>query len=415
MIKFQRKVFSNGLVFLHHYDETTPFVVVNLLYKVGAKHEHPDRTGFAHLFEHLMFEGTENVPNYDHPLQEAGGINNAFTNNDFTNYYIKLPKENLELALWLEADRMQHLKFNEDSLSTQKKVVIEEFKENYTNKPYGDVWHILRSMVYEKHPYQWPTIGKEFSHIEEASLEEVQSFFNNHYLPNNAIISVCGNIGAEKSARLVEQLMGEIPDHERLPVEYSDEPAQNQAKFTQVKKKVPLDAIFIVFKMEGRLTRDYYTADLISDVLGNGKSSRLREQLVKKQKLFVSIDAYITGSIDNGLFVFEGKLKEGIEPDVAKAAIWNEIDQIKKNKVAKHELEKVKNKTVTYMAFSENDLLSRAIGLCYYEMLGDPEMINHEERKYLDISADEIQDFVQKNLNESQSTTLYYLNEDIHN
>ena len=411
MIHFTKEKYSNGLTLIHHQDETTPFVVVNVLYKVGARNEFKDKTGFAHLFEHLMFEGTVNQPSYDHPIQQAGGTNNAFTNNDFTNYYIKLPKENLELAVWLEADRMQFLDINQVSLDTQKKVVIEEFKENYTNKPYGDIWHILRALVYEAHPYKWPTIGKDYSHIKHASLEDVVNFYNTHYQPNNAIVSICGNVNLAKAKLLGDKLLSDIKNKSTHHSNIPEEPLQTKAKIKTVHRAVPQDRIYIVFKMPGRSEMGYYIADVLSDILASGKSSRLKHRLEKQLPLFTEVDTYVTGTLDTGMMVFEGKLKNDITPEEGKDALWKEINLLQSELVNEIELEKVKNKMLTYMAFSENDLMNRAIGLCYHEMLDDASGINEEEEKYMSIRASDIQNFAKKYLNVNQSSTLFYLKE----
>ncbi len=409
MIEFSKHIYPNGLTFLHHKDVSTPFVVVNVLYKVGARNEHKDRTGFAHLFEHLMFEGTTNLAHFDHPIQEAGGSNNAFTNNDFTNYYIKIPKENLELALWLEADRMQSLDINQDSLDNQKKVVIEEFKENYTNKPFGDVWHILRSVVYKDHPYQWPTIGKDYNHIEEASLNDVVEFYKTHYQPENAILSICGNVSEEEARNLSDKILGTIPNYSHSKPDISIEREQNEARFKEVRRDVPQDAVYIVFKMPERNSYEYYVADILSDILASGKSSRLKDKLITELNLFTKVDCYITGSIDKGMFAFEGSLRQGVTPEEGQKAIWTEINCIKDEVVSQFELEKVKNKLLTYMAFSENDLMNRSIGLCYHEMLGDAAKINNEEGKYIKVSAKDIREFSNKYFLEEKSSTLFYL------
>lgn len=408
MISFNRKQYPNGLTLLHHADQTTPFAVVNILYKVGARNEDPHRTGFAHLFEHLMFEGTKGVPSFDEPLQRAGGINNAFTNNDYTNYYIKIPRENAELALALESDRMQNLDINGDKLSTQKKVVIEEFKENYTNKPYGDVWHTLRQMVYREHPYKWPTIGKDFTHIQDASLDEVKAFYHKYYLPSNAIICIAGNMSFEESCELVDNYFGRKEGPFITDVSFF-EPLQSEAVTQTVERDVPLDAIYIAFKVSGRKEDDYYTADMLSDILAGSRSSRLIQRLVKKKKLFIQIDAYISGSVDTGLFVFDGKLAEGVDIKEAEAAIWEEIESLQQEEVDAREMEKVKNKLLTSMNFSENSLLSRAISLCYHEMLGDAAAVNEEESRYEQVDGARIKAFVNRYLNRAQSTTLKYL------
>ena len=411
MISYSKNTLSNGLTLLHHHDPSTPFVVLNLLYKVGAKNEDAERTGFAHLFEHLMFEGTKEVPNFDQPLQEAGGINNAFTNNDYTNYYIKLPKENIELALYLEADRMQNLNINEQMLNTQKKVVIEEFKENYTNKPYGDVWHILRSMVYEQHPYQWPTIGKDHQHIAEAQLSDVISFYKHYYHPANLVLCIAGNISESKALELSNKYLGTIINNQQSNGQSFDEPLQKQEKKKALTRDVPLDALYIAFKMPGRLDETYYTADILSDVLAGSKSARFKERLVKQQQLFVNVDAYITGSVDTGIFVVEGRLRECVSMADAESAVWKELDLMTNLGPDQEELQKVKNKLITYMNFSENNLLSRAIGLSFHEMLGDANRINEEEKHYMAVETEDVVQFCSNFLNRQQSTTLHYLKE----
>lgn len=408
-ILFERKRLSNGLTVVHHLDRDTPFVVVNTLYKVGAKHESPEKTGFAHLFEHLMFEGTKKVPYFDGPLQEAGGENNAFTNNDYTNYYDIVPAINAELPIWLEADRMQHLNINAKSLKLQKKVVIEEFKENYINPPYGDIQHLIRTMVYPTHPYQWPTIGKDISHIQDATLKEVQNFFDTYYVPNNAVIVIAGNISAEKSFEYVEKWMGDIPKGADNTYELKEEIPQTHSKKLDHRSDVPQNMIIISFPMPGRLQQGSFEGDLLTDILSAGSSSRLHHQLVKQKEYFSEIDAYITGSVETGMFVIEGKISEGVEMQIAENAIWEEIELLKKVLISDIELEKVKNQMMTYMRFSDASLLNKAISLAYYEMLGDAEMINHEADEYEKISALDIKNFSTKYLNKEQSNTLYYL------
>jgi len=409
MIEFNRHVLENGLTLLHHEDATTPFVVVNLLYKVGARNEDADHTGFAHLFEHLMFEGTEDVPSFDRPLQEAGGINNAFTNNDYTNYYIKLPKENAALALYLEADRMQHLDIDKTKLDTQKKVVIEEFKENYTNKPYGDVWHLLREMVYKEHPYQWPTIGKDFEHIRKASLDSVVSFFKSYYNPCNSILCLAGNLTFEEAKELTETYLSQISNQSPAPDEVFSEPEQQKIRRKTVHRDIPQDALYMVFKMPGRKEPGYYAADMVTDILSGSRSSRLNEHLVKQKHLFTSIDAYITGTIDTGMLVIEGRLREGVQAEDGEKAIWEELNILASTEPKTEEMEKVRNKLITYLNFSENDLMSRAIGLSYHEMLGDADGINQDEANYSAITAGDLVSFLKKHIVKDRSSVLYYL------
>ncbi len=408
MIDYSKEVLPNGLTLIHHFDETTPFVVVNTLYKVGAKDEDEHRTGFAHLFEHLMFSGSKHFKDFDKPLQEAGGENNAFTNNDYTNYYDTVPVINIETALCLEADRMHHLNINKRSLEVQRKVVIEEFKENYINQPYGNVWHLLREMVYEKHPYKWPTIGKELKHIEEATLEDVKAFYDTYYQPNNAILVIAGNIEKSETVALTQKYFGELQGN-HLVKKSITEPEQTVAKEKTVYEDVPLNLVYIAFKMCNRLHPDYFTADVTSDILSNGSSARLHQKLVKELKAFVEIDAYITASDDIGMFVFEGKVSDGFDVQKAVDLIWIEIEKIKQETVNENELLKCKNKMLTSMHFSEASLLNRAISLAYYESLGNANMINEEDKNYEKVSTHHIQEFAKKTFTKERSNTLYYL------
>jgi zinc protease len=409
VIHFERKKLKNGLTVIYHSDPNTPFVVVNTLYKVGSKNESHHKTGFAHLFEHLMFEGTKNIPNFDGPLQEAGGENNAFTNNDYTNYYDIVPESNVEIPFWLESDRMQYLNINSTSLKLQKKVVIEEFKENYINQPYGDIQHLLRSMTYQNHPYQWPTIGKEISHVKDATLKEVKDFYHQYYSPSNAILVIAGNIESDKAFELTEKWFSDIPEQNINISEVIQEPLQTEERVKTHIASVPENMIIIAFQMPGRLENGYFEGDLITDILSSGPSSRLQHQLVKEKKFFSEIDAYITGSVETGMFVIEGRLHNGVDIEVAKNAIWEEVKNIQENEISDIELEKVKNQMLTYMRFSDASLLNKAISLAYYELLGDAEMINEESEEYEKITKEDIRDFAKKFLNISQSNTLYYL------
>lgn len=408
MIEFTKEVLSNGLTFIHHFDDTTPFVVVNTLYKVGAKHEEEHRTGFAHLFEHLMFSGSKHFKDFDKPLQEAGGENNAFTNNDFTNYYDTVPALNIEIPFCLEADRMTALNINKKSLEVQRKVVCEEFKENYINQPYGNVWHLLREMVYEKHPYRWPTIGKELKHIEDATLEDVKDFYKKHYQPGNAILVVAGNVALQSAKELVKKYFGAIHGTPTSIINFF-EPKQTEAKEKTVQADVPLNAVFIAFKMCSRLHPDYYVADVTSDILSNGPSSRLHQRLVKEAKAFVEIDAYITASDDIGMFVIEGKVAENTDVQAAINLIWKELILIQQELVNEQELQKCKNKMLTYQNFAEASLLNRAIGLATYEELGNANLINEEEKNYDAVTAERILQFAQQTFGKEKSSTLYYL------
>ncbi len=382
MIQFERFQLNNGLKVIVHKDMSTPMAVMDILYDVGARDEDASRTGFAHLFEHLMFGGSVNIPDYDEPLQLAGGENNAYTTNDLTNYYCQLPAENLETAFWLESDRMLSLAFSEKSLDVQRKVVSEEFKEHYLNKPYGNAWHIMREMAYTRHPYRWMTIGKELSHIEEAQLKDVKSFFFKHYTPANAIMVVAGNVEMDEVVRLSEKWFGDIEAGEPYVRNIAREPEQMEARRKVVKSAVPLDAFYKCWHMADRMDHRYYTTDLITDILGGSTSSRLFQSLVKEKKLFSNIECHHFGSMDTGLLAIEGKLVKGVSPETAEDAVEKVLDSLRNEKVNDKELQKVKNKTESMMAFEDMGLMNRANSLAYYELLGDADLMNSELEKY---------------------------------
>ncbi|HEY4326711.1 MAG TPA: pitrilysin family protein [Mucilaginibacter sp.] len=411
MVKFNRFTLNNGLRIIVHEDHTTPMAVLNILYDVGARDEDPDKTGFAHLFEHLMFGGSVNIPDYDQPLQRVGGENNAFTSNDITNYYITLPSANIETAFWLESDRMLSLAFSKKSLEVQRSVVIEEFKQRYLNQPYGDVWLRLRPIVYKKHPYQWATIGKEIKHIEDAKIEDVKAFFKKHYNPQNAIVVIGGDVKTEDAIKLAEKWFGPIPAGEKYNRNLPEEPAQHEERRETVVAKVPLNDVYIAFQMGSRLDDSYYAAELISDILSRGNSSRLYRNLVKEKQLFSEIHAYMTGSLDKGMFVFEGKPLEGVSIETAEAAIWEELERFKTELVKADELTKVKNKIESTTIFSEMALLDKAMNLASFELLGDADMINHETEKYLAVTAEQLKQLANNLFKKDNSSTLIYLAE----
>ena len=409
MIHFDRFVLDNGLRVLVHQDVSTPMAVVNVLYDVGARDEDPDKTGFAHLFEHLMFGGSINIPVYDDPLQLAGGENNAYTSNDLTNYHCQLPAENIETAFWLESDRMLSLAFSKKSLNVQRKVVSEEFKEHYINKPYGDVWHKMRELVYTTHPYKWMTIGKELKHIEDATLEDVKAFFNKHYNPANAILVVAGNVELTQIKKLAEKWFGPIPSGNKYERNLPQEPAQTAPRFLEVKANVPLDALYKCWHIYPRTDDRYYTADLISDILSGGASSRLFQNLVKEKQLFSSINCYHMGSIDAGIMVIEGKLVKGINIKDADTAVNEELKKLQEEGIESSELEKVKNKTESTMAFEDMSVMSRAESIALYELLGDADLINKELDKYRAVTAGEIAEQCRVIFNDNNCSTMYYL------
>jgi zinc protease len=408
MIHFEKFQLKNGLRVIVHEDSSTPVAVLNVLYDVGSKDEDPNKTGFAHLFEHLMFGGSINIADFESPLQLAGGENNAFTTNDLTNYYVQLPAENIETAFWLESDRMLSLAFSEKSLEVQRKVVSEEFKEHYINKPYGDVWFKMRELAYKVHPYRWMTIGKELSHIENVQLADVKNFFFKHYCPANAILVVAGNIKKENIKTLAEKWFGDIPPGKKYTRNLPQEPKQTEAHKLEIKADVPLDALYKCYHIAARNENGYYVADLIGDVLGGGASSRLHQLLVKEKKLFSNIECYHTGSTDAGLLVIEGKLIKGVNMQEADKAIEDELIKISSQKIEEKELTKVKNKTESAIMFEDMSVMNRATSLAMYELLGDANLMNTELDKYQAITTEEMLAESKKIFDEKNSNTLYY-------
>jgi len=409
MIQFERFTTANGLRVIVHQDASTPMVVMNIMYDVGARDEDESRTGFAHLFEHLMFGGSVHIPNYDEPLQMAGGENNAYTTNDLTNYYLQLPAENLETAFWLESDRMLSLAFDEKSLEVQRKVVVEEFKEHYLSKPYGDAWHKMRELAYHVHPYRWMTIGKDISHIEKAQLKEVKEFFSKYYCPVNAVMVLAGNITVEKAKDLTEKWFGDIPAGTKYERKLPHEPEQKEERRITVRTNVPLDALYKCWHISERLDKRYYIADLITEILSGGGSSRLYQSLVKEKKLFSNIECHHFGSSDAGLLAIEGKLVRGVSMEDAEAAVEEVLNGLKERQVEETELQKVKNKTESMIAFEDMSVVNRANSLAYYELLGDAAMMNDELEKYAAVTTDEILTESRIIFKKENSNTIWYL------
>ncbi|HAE13876.1 MAG TPA: peptidase M16 [Bacteroidetes bacterium] len=408
MINYNKFTLDNGLTVLVNEDFGTQIAAVDVLYKVGARNETADKTGFAHLFEHLMFGGSVNAPDFDTELQLAGGTNNAFTTNDLTNYYDVLPVNNIETALWLESDRMLHLDFSERSLDVQRNVVCEEFKEHYINRPYGDVWHKLREMVYTTHPYRWPTIGLELDHIREAKLSDVESFFYSWYRPNNAILSISGGISTAKALELAEKWFGDIPSGVAPERIIPMEPAQTAARFQKVEADVPVNLVYQVFHMDGRNGSQYYAQNLLSDVLGNGESSRLYQSLKMEQQLFTDISAYVSGSMDTGMFVVSGKLADGVSYEEGNAAITRELKKLQSEGCGDRELQRVKNMVETDLAGSYMNALNKAQGLAMAEMLGNADLVNTEIDMYNAVTATDMDAAASLLFREDQCSTMFY-------
>ncbi len=408
MIKYDRFCLDNGLRVLVHEDKSTPLVAMNILYDVGSRDEDPGMTGLAHLFEHLMFGGSVNIPEYDMPLQMVGGENNAFTSNDITNYYLTVPSANIETGFWLESDRMLELDFSQKNLDTQKNVVIEEFNQRYLNQPYGDAILKLRPLAYKVHPYRWPTIGMDISHIENTDLEQIKKFFFSHYAPDNAILALTGNISYDLAFRLTQKWFGPIEKREvksrKLPVE----PVQNEERILSIEKDVPSTALYKVWHIGPRDNMDFHTLDLITDLLAGGESGRLHTKLVREKKLFSEINAYLTSDIDPGLIIVQGKLMKDIDIQHAEEAVNEVIKGLLNSNGIKDEMEKVKNKFESSTVFSYTNILNKAVNLSFYELLGNPELINQEVDAYRKVSQEMVIEAARRYFVPSNCSTLYY-------
>ncbi len=408
MSKYTSFFLENGLQVLVLPDKENPMAVVNLMYNVGSRDENPEQTGFAHLFEHLMFGGSVNIPVYDEPLQMVGGENNAFTNPDITNYYIQIPVENLETAFWLESDRMLSLAFGQKSLDVQKGVVVEEFKQRYLNQPYGDAMHHLRDLAFKKHPYRWPTIGLNLKHIEDAHIEDVKNFFFKFYRPNNAILVVAGNVEADMVKSLAEKWFGPIPKGEMPAKKLPVEPVQLEARRKEVEANVPMSSIYKAYHMSGRMDDEFYAANLLTDILGHGKSSRLVNKLVKEERIFHSLNAYVTGSTDPGLVIIEGKVNEGISVAEAEKKLMDEITLLQQQGFSEEELQKVKNQSETALAGADVELLHRALNLAYFTLLGNPDGFEQELEKVGKVSKEFLEQTFKKLISPEKENTLIY-------
>lgn len=408
MIKYRHTTLKNGLTILVNRDRASKLAAISILYKVGARNEQPTKTGFAHLFEHLMFRGTKSVPDFDIPVQMASGENNAFTNNDYTNFYITLPKENLSTALWLESDRMVNLDISEEACLTEKQVVIEEFKQRFLNQPYGDEQLLLRDLCYTTHPYRWSTIGISPQHIERATLDDIRSFYALHYRPSQAILAISADIDEDEMIRMATEYFEDIPDNGGVIAPVAREPKQTEARRLEVERDVPATDITIAFHMGDRLSRDFFLGDLASDLLAGGESSRLINRLVKERGLFSSVNAYILGSLDPGLFIIKGRLMPSTTEVEAEEALWGELRDLIDGNITDYELEKVKNKFEANMLMGEINVMNKAMNLCFYAMTGRLELINEEVNIFRSITREEIMDFSRRTFSRDNSSTLIY-------
>jgi zinc protease len=407
MIAFEKFELANGLQVIVHEDPTVQIAVMNILYDVGSRDEYENKTGFAHLFEHLMFGGSVNIPSYDEPLQRVGGENNAFTNTDITNYYLTVPAANIETGFWLESDRMLSLSFDPNALEVQRKVVIEEFKQRYLNQPYGDVWLKLRPLAYQVHPYKWATIGKEINHIENATMQDVKDFFFTHYVPSNAILVVAGNVSVDQIKKLSEKWFGPIAGKKKerkLPAE----PTQKQKRMLTVEADVPASAFYKSYHMPGRFHKDYYAIELLTDILTGGQSSRLYQQLVKEKEIFTSISSFVTSTIDPGLLVISGRVNDGIKPEDAEAEVNTLVEQVVKEGANALELEKVKNQAYSNLEFGEVEVINRAMNLAFSSLSGNTNLVNEESRQIESTTLNDIQRVANNILREENSSVLYY-------
>ena len=409
MISFDKHVLENGLTLITHLDESTPLVAINTLYKIGSRNEHPSRTGFAHLFEHLMFGGSKNAPDFDTPIQIAGGDNNAFTNCDLTNFYDVMPAENLETALWLESDRMLQLNIDSKSLDVQKKVVVEEFKETSINRPYGDLWHELSALAFQVHPYKWPTIGLVPEHIEQADLSDVKTFFENHYCPDNAVLVISGKFDPKTIVDTVEKWFGNIPKRNFDKATLVIEPEQTEFRQKILKRAVPSNALYMAFHMPARLDKDFMAYDILSDVFNGGRSSRFYQNLIKNENHFSHVDAFISASEDPGLFIIEAKLLDDTDLDEARALIWKELENVKSTLIDNEELQKAKNGLISSVMYSEVSILHKAINLAYFEMLDDASLINNQEQAYNEITVEDLQRIAQSTFKKENCSEIIYI------
>ncbi|MBS1763368.1 MAG: insulinase family protein [Bacteroidetes bacterium] len=408
MLNFEKHTLQNGLTVIVNHDATTPLVAMNILYKVGARNEDENKTGFAHLFEHLMFGGSVNIPSYDEPLQRAGGENNAFTNNDFTNYYLTLPAQNIETAFWLESDRMLSLAFSDKSLEVQRHVVVEEFKQRYLNQPYGDVWLHLRPMAYKVHPYRWATIGKEISHIEQATMDDVKDFFATWYRPDNAILTLSGNILPETAFALSEKWFGEIKSLPAKNHTIPQEPVQTEKRTLELERDVPANTIYKAYHTCSRFDKDFIATELLADILTGSKSARLYYKLVKQEKIFNTLSTYFTGDLDKGLFIVDGRLHENVSFESAEKALDIEIANLTTELITEKELTIVQQKTESALVFSEMNIANRALNLAYFEMIGDASLLNKQIEQYRNVTREEIRQVARKIFFTENESVLYY-------
>jgi len=408
MVEFHKFQLQNGIRLIVQPNKDTAIASLNVLYDVGSKDEQPDKTGLAHLMEHLMFEGSVNIPNYDAVLQNAGGENNAFTNNDVTNYYLYLPAQNLELGFWLESDRLYQLALTEKKFLNQQKVVLEEFEETTLDIPYGDAWHHLRNLTYKKHPYRWPVIGLTREHVANFTYNDVINFYEKHYQPQHSIWVVAGPVNVDEVKAMAEKWLANLPNNTTYKRSLFNEPEQHEFRQKTIEGNLPSDALYMAFKMPGRNNKNYHACEILSDVLATGRSSRFEQNLVKKQRLFSSINAFVTSDLEQGMFVVEGMVNSGVSLSNAEASVWNELELLKTELVGEKELERIKNKIETTIAFSENNPLNTAINIAFYELMGNANEINEEIGKFRSLTSPQIKATANKLFQKNKCSTVRY-------
>ena len=416
MVNYRKHILDNGLTVLTHEAWDTPMATVNVLYGVGSRNENPQRTGFAHLFEHLMFGGTKRVPDYDLVVSSLGGDNNAFTNCDYTDYYVTVPADGLETALMLELDRMQGLELTPKALEVQQKVVTEEYHQRYMNQPYGDVWLLLRPLCYKVYPYRWATIGADIRHVSEATLDDVRAFHERWYRPENAIMAVAAPMTHEAMLNAVLSVQCSVFGEQRYQpsrqhITLNTEPLQTAPRYLHVKRNVPASMVYLAWPMCDHSDPLFRACDLVSDILGNGNSSRLYDRLVRREGLFSSVDACITGDAGPGLMVLSGKLADGVSLDQGADALRREVRLLADEGPTEYELQKVQNKYENTFVYSQYKAADRALSLCYYTWLGDTDLVNREPQEYRRVTVDDIRRAAREVFRQERENRLDYESE----
>lgn len=409
MINYETFTLTNGLKVIVHQDKSIPKVVFNILYRVGSKDEESSRTGFAHLFEHLMFRGSKNIPKYDTPLQRVGGQNNAFTSADVTNYYLNLPANQLETAFWLESDRMLELGLTEEKLETEKEVVINEYKQRYLNQPYGDAQLRMREMAFKVHPYRWTPIGQKMSHIAQATMEDVKDFFYGYYAPNNATLVVAGDVDMDQVHRLTEKWFGPIPKRPLKKHLIEQEPAQETARQETCHGPVPHPAVYKMYHIPAHTDPNYYTFEIIAALLASGTNSRLYQKLVKQQKVAMSVSAFSWQLHDPGVMSIDGHVAEGHSIAAYETAVQETLNELQNTTEA--DLQRMKNKLEAGHVMEQTSLFQKALNLAFSDTLGDVRLTNEVVNRFHNVTLNQVKEAAATYFVPNNASTLYYLPE----